>query len=259
MTPTAPATPTAAERIRSVCTRAEVALLAVDELPPLTTPLHHLLDDGSFAVAVPAGSAPPVAGPALLELTDRAPLPLRKPVRSLVWIRGELRPVDLAAVPAVLDLIAARDPRPELLAVQTPLTGAPDGSGIGYTLWRLEAESVVVADATGAEAIGVAELMAAAPDPFCTIEAGWLRHVDTEHPEVLARLAARLPTRLRRGTVRPLGLDRYGVSLRVETPDDDHDVRLPFHQPVDDPRTLGQAIRILMGCPFVAGLRPRQG
>ncbi len=30
---------------------------------------------------------------AVLEMTDYAPLPLREPVRSLVWIRGRLRDV----------------------------------------------------------------------------------------------------------------------------------------------------------------------
>ena len=51
--------PTTAERIRSTCVRAGGALLAVDSAEPLTTPLHHLLADGSFAVGVPIGG--PVA------------------------------------------------------------------------------------------------------------------------------------------------------------------------------------------------------
>ena len=51
--------PTTAERIRSTCVRAGGALLAVNSAEPLTTPLHHLLADGSFAVGVPIGG--PVA------------------------------------------------------------------------------------------------------------------------------------------------------------------------------------------------------
>jgi len=62
---------------------------------------------------------------------------------------------------------------------------------------------------------------------------------------------------LRRGRVRPLGLDRYGVRLRIESADGDHDVRLPFTRPVDDVTALSQAIRVLMGCPFLNGLRAR--
>ena len=41
--------PTTAERIRSTCVQAGGALLAVDRAEPLTTPLHHLLADGSFS------------------------------------------------------------------------------------------------------------------------------------------------------------------------------------------------------------------
>jgi len=47
-------------------------------------------------------------------------------------------------------------------------------------------------------------------------------------------LAAGLPTGLRRGRVRPLGLDRYGVGLRVENDEGDHDVRLAFAEPVEN-------------------------
>jgi hypothetical protein len=75
---------------------------------------------------------------------------------------------------------------------------------------------------------------------------------------VVDRLADRLPSPLRRGRVRPLGLDRYGVQLRVEAEDGDHDVRLPFPTPVDDVTGLSQAIRVLMGCPFLNGLRARR-
>jgi hypothetical protein len=258
--------PTTAERIRSTCVRAGGALLAVESAEPLTTPLHHLLTDGSFAVGVPIGG--PVAeqvvdcralgAPAVLELADYAPLPLREPVRSLVWIRGRLHQVSPCAVPGLLDLIAAEHPHPALLQVQTPRSGPVADGDTQYLLARLEIESVVVTDATGAEAVDAAALLAARPDPFCALESCWIKHLDTAHRHVVARLAARLPARLRRGDVRPLGIDRYGMRLRVESADGDHDVRLPFRKPVDDMVGLGQAIRVLMGCPFVNGLRARQ-
>ena len=258
--------PTTAERIRSTCVRAGGALLAVDRAEPLTTPLHHLLADGSFAVGVPIGT--PVAEqvvdcgaagfPAVLELPDYAPLPLREPVRSLVWIRGRLHPVSTSTVSGLLDLIAAEHPHPALLQVQTPGSGPAVDGDTRYLLARLEIESVVVTDATGAEAVDAAALLAARPDPFCAFESSWIKHLDTAHRDVVARLAARLPARLRRGDVRPLGIDRYGMRLRVESAEGDSDVRLPFRKPVDDVVGLGQAIRVLMGCPFVNGLRARQ-
>jgi hypothetical protein len=75
--------------------------------------------------------------------------------------------------------------------------------------------------------------------------------------DVVARLVSRLPASLRREHVRPLGLDRYGVRFCIEGNDGDHDIRLPFHRPVDDMIGLSRAIRLLMGCPFINGLRAR--
>ena len=204
-------------------------------------------------------STPAVYGSqALLELTDYAPVALRKPVRSLVWVRGCLRQVPPAALPGTLDLIAAEDPNPVLLQVETARSVPADGDETRYTLLRLEIESVVVTDATGAEPVNTLDLLAAAPDPFCEVESSLLRHWETAHDDVLTRLVSRLPASLRRGQVRPLGIDRYGVRFRVESEDADHDVRLPFHKPVDDMTGLSQAIRVLMGCPFINGLRARR-
>ncbi|WIM86584.1 DUF2470 domain-containing protein [Candidatus Mycobacterium wuenschmannii] len=249
--------PTTAERIRSTCIRAGGALLAVESAEPLTTPLHHLLADGSFAVAVPVDSDADGVQ-AVLELADYAPLPLREPVRSLVWIRGRLHLVPSAEVRAMLDLIATERPHPALLQVRTPESGPVAEGDTQYLLARLEIESVVVTDATGAEAVDSAALLAARPDPFCAFESCWIRHLDTAHRDVVARLASRLPARLRRGDVRPLGIDRYGMRLRVESAEGDRDIRLPFSTPVDDVIGLGKAIRVLLGCPFVNGLRARR-
>ncbi len=123
---------------------------------------------------------------------------------------------------------------------------------------RLEIESVVVADSTGAESVAVGALLGARPgsvlrDGVLLVAAHRLRAPRRGRP---ARVAD-CPRSLRRGRVRPLGLDRYGVRLRVENDDGDHDVRLPFANPVDDVTGLSQAIRVLMGCPFLNGLRAR--
>jgi Protein of unknown function (DUF2470) len=255
MLPLTSATPTTAERIRSACVRAGGALLAVEGEDPAATPVHHLLRDGSFAVAVPVARAGASGSQALLELTDYAPLPLREPVRSLVWIRGRLQQVPAADVSPALDLIATDYPNPALLQVETPRSMPSDSDETRYALMRLEVASVVVTDATGAEPVCLTALREARPDPFCEIESILLWHLTTAHNDVVAQLVSRLPAPLRRGQVRPLGLDRYGVRLRIEDGYGDHDIRLPFHKPVDDMPGLSQAIRVLMGCPFLNGLR----
>ena len=205
MLPASTPAPTTAERIRSACARAGGALLALENggetgdarREPLGVPVHHLLAGGSFAIAVPVGdmveAGCPVSGAqALLELTDYAPLPLREPVRSLVWVRGGLQQVPSEAVTDALDQIAAEYPNPALLQVETPRS-APPGGDPRYTLLRLEIASVVVTDATGAEPVSVADLLAARPDPFCEIESSLLWHLDTVHNDVVVRLASKLP------------------------------------------------------------------
>ncbi|WP_231639743.1 DUF2470 domain-containing protein [Mycobacterium sp. Marseille-P9652] len=262
MLPLTDAAPTTAERIRSACARAGGALLALDNgavrRDTVATPLHHLLDDGSFALAVPTDRAPgPQESLALLELTDFAPLPLREPVRSLVWARGRLREVPPNDVSPTLDRIAGECPDPVLLQVETPRSAFRDDER-RYRLLRLEVVSVVAADAGGAEAVDVADLLAARPDPFCEVETTLLRHLDTAHPDVIARLVSRLPATMRGGRVRPLGIDRYGIRFRVERGDGDRDIRLSFHRPVSDMAGLRQAVRVLMGCPFLNGLHARR-
>jgi hypothetical protein len=142
--------------------------------------------------------------------------------------------------------VAAEYPHPALLDV-----------GHTTTLIRLVLDSAVLADSGGAAAVRPGELRAARPDPFREWESAWLQHIDGDRTEMMAALARHLPVRLRGGSVHPLAIDRYGITLRVEGPDTDHDVRLPFAGPVDDARSLSRALRILAGCPFLNHLRRR--
>jgi Protein of unknown function (DUF2470) len=224
MTVVATKAPSAAERIRTTCARADRALLAVGGRDAVTVSLHDVLRDGSFVIAVPCTTPATITdSDAVLELTDYAPVPLREPVRSLVWISGTLLPM-------------------------------PPHD----TLVRCRATSVVIADSTGAEAVDIDALAAARPDPFYAVESHWLQHIEADHRELVDLLASRLPAPLRRGQVSLLSLDRYGLRLRVEADSGDHDVRLPFPRPVDDVPALNQGIRMLIGCPFLNGLRVRR-
>lgn len=255
MTATTIPAPSTAERVRSACVRARDAVLAIDGSDPVVTSVHHLHADGAAVLVVPTESAATAlawqAGggglPAVLELTDLAPLPLREPVRSLVWLRGTLHPVPSDTARELAAEVAAERPHPALLDV-----------GHGAELLRLRLASAVVADAGGAESVDIDELRAADPDPFWEMETDWLRHLEANHADLVALLARHLPLALRRGRVRPLGIDRYGMRLRVETAERDSDVRLPFAVPVDDAAALSRAVRLLVGCPFVNGLRARR-
>lgn len=241
-----------AERVRSACVRAHDAVLAIEGSDPTAPSVHYVRSNGDVVVAVPQDSAAAAlaahaggAGlPAVLELTDRAPLALREPVRSLVWLRGTLHAVPLSSSRALADAVAAEYPHPALL-------------DLGHTsvLLRLQLASAVVADAAGAEPVAVDDLVAAHPDPFWEMETEWLRHLDEDHRDLVDLLARKLPSSLRTGRIRPLSIDRYGLGLRVEDRSGDRDVWMPFAEPVDDAAALSRAIRMLVGCPFRNGLR----
>jgi hypothetical protein len=176
----------------------------------------------------------------MLELADTAPVPLREPVRGLLWITGWLRVLEgEQARSAVLEVVEAK-PDPRLL-----------DAGHGATVLRLTPASMVVADAEGTSSIRPSEFGDAEPDPFCQQEDQWLRHLELSHRDVVELLSRHLPENLRGGHVRPLGLDRLGLRLRVEAVEGDHDVRIAFAHPVSTPKELSGELRRLMGCPFL--------
>jgi hypothetical protein len=103
---------------------------------------------------------------------------------------------------------------------------------------------------------------AAPPDPVAATGDAWLAHLAAAHAGTLSALVPHLPPRLRGPGHRlaPLGVDRFGLRLRVETDEGgDHDVRLPFAAPLSCPGQLGEAVRALIGCGRPApAVRPRR-
>ena len=248
-----PPVPAGAERARSLALRGGTASLVGTGCPAQVTPLvHHVRADGS-AVLLLADDEPLLervrsGQPAvMLELADRAPVDLREPVRGLLWITGWLwLPEPRAARRMALQVADVR-PHEALLEL-----------GHGATLVRLDPGSAVLADGDGSVALSPVDLAAARPDPFCRMEDHWLRHLEESHPEVMIALARHLPpmlARCRGARVRPLGVDRCGLRLRVETPERDHDVRLAFEREVTTPEELRDEMNKLVGCPFAARRR----
>ncbi|EOD68193.1 DUF2470 domain-containing protein [Amycolatopsis vancoresmycina] len=251
-----PPAPNPAERAKTIATRTgpasllptcERADLDGERVVPL---LHHVHHSGSVSVLLPDDHQLVRAAKqtqrgelaVMVELADQAPVALREPIRGLLWITGWLRPLSPVSARARAVAIAETRPDERLLDV-----------GHGVTLLRLTPASLVLADAEGTHSLRPHMFSAATPDPFHDYEAHWLRHLEADHADVVGRLAKHLPADLRGGRIRPLGLDRFGLRLRVEADTSDHDVRLAFSRSVDNPAQLASELRRLVGCPFLRG------
>lgn len=254
--PRKPAAPTPAERAKTIACRDSPSLLMPamqyeDDGAHSTAPvLHHVHGSGSVSLLLPDDHPVVVAAHGadrgelamMLEITDHAPVDLREPVRGLLWITGWLRPLADASARSRATAIAARRPDERLLDL-----------GHGLAMVRLTPASFVLADADGTHSVTAPTFGAANADPFCHYEHQWLRHLETSHADVVGQLTRHVPEPLREGSrIRPLGLDRHGLRLRVERPEGDHDVRLAFAHPVETPPQLSAELRRLVGCPFLS-------
>ncbi|WP_374201897.1 DUF2470 domain-containing protein [Actinokineospora sp. PR83] len=251
-----PPAPQPPERARTMAALGGRATLVPAGDPTRTdrfTPLvHHVHADASVSVLLPddhelvatAWQAPRGELATMVELADPAPVPLRESIRGLLWITGWLRALSDDEARALAVVVAADRPDPRLLDL-----------GHGAALLKLVPASLVLADGEGTHPVPLDAFAAAEPDPFAAQEAGWLRHLEVSHTDVVGALVRHLPEELRGGHVRPLGLDRFGLRLRVEATDADHDVRLAFSRPVGTPAELSTELRRLVGCPFLAAQR----
>jgi hypothetical protein len=249
-----PPCPGPADRARTIASKGgRATVLRSDGDPDRSEPhLHHvhpdatvtilLADDHPLVTQTRAAARGELA--AMVELADRAPVALREPVRGLLWITGWLRVLAPDDARAEAILVAESKPDSRLLDV-----------GHGVTALRLTPASLVLADGDGTSSLRPDEFGSAEPDPFCQYEDHWLRHLELAHRDVVGMLTRLLPEGLRGGHIRPLGLDRFGLRLRVEMPDADHDVRLAFSQAADTPGELGSQLRRMVGCPFLADQR----
>jgi hypothetical protein len=250
-----PPAPTDAERARGIAARGGSASLVGTGASTAAPLVHQVRADGS-AVLLFADGEPlleQVRGgdggfTAMLELADRAPVDLREPVRGLLWVTGRLWLPDPDSARRFALQIADENPDPGLLAL-----------GHGATLVRMHPDFAVLSDAEGSAVLAPAELAGARPDPFCRVEHPVLAHMESHHPELLGALTEHLPAALREradARVRPLGLDRFGLRLRVETPFRDHDIRLAWDGTPSTMPELWSELRRMTGMVVPGRQRP---
>lgn len=142
------------------------------------------------------------SAPAVVEIADAAPLPVRDRIRSRVRIHG----------------FAAFDGDDDMLLVR-PLSVELEVDGV-----RTPVDATLLTN----------DLV----DPFAGSEAAMLAHLANGHPAELQAIRRLLPARLHDARVTPLALDSDGLILRAELPTGHRDVRLRFAQRATTPEEL---------------------
>ncbi|GAB3678584.1 DUF2470 domain-containing protein [Saccharopolyspora tripterygii] len=241
-----PPIPSSAERAKTLAARPAGVNVTCGDLAGRITPvLLHTHASGEVMMVLPSDS--PVvdsvmkarqrrAG-ALVELADHAPVPMRGQVRGLLWITGWLT------------LLTGESARERAWEVSHELADERL-LDVGHTasVVLLEPVSLTLGDGEGTEQIDPADFAAAERDSFWARESHWLQHLQCRHSDVVSMLARHLPgPLLRSGPVMPLGIDRLGIRLRVETSDGDRDVRLGFSRSVTTEEELSAEVRRLAG------------
>ncbi|MFK4155296.1 DUF2470 domain-containing protein [Streptomyces fungicidicus] len=212
------AAPGAAERARSVLAAAWSCAVTAEGTREELVGAHGVTDDGGVLLQVPEDSvllaaaicAPRGEPSAVLEFADVAPVPVRDRVRARLWLAG---------------WFSVRD---------------------GHLAFR--PTRVVLRQRSGALVVDAGEFAAAAPDPLAAAEARLLTHLADCHADAVERLTRLVDAGSLHGAVRvrPLAVDRHGLTLRIERVRSGGDVRLPFHTPADDVSQLTERIHALL-------------
>ncbi|MFJ7628999.1 DUF2470 domain-containing protein [Streptomyces sp. NPDC097595] len=226
--------PSAAERTRTLVQSTCSAVLLVpgleaagsDQLMPLS---RGVGPDGDLFLEFPADSPAVRAAthaqddelPAVLEITDVAPVSVPHRIRGRARVSGWL-------------------------------TAVPGMAGPGRMMLRLETDEAHIDDLWGVEGVEAESFRDAAPDPLALHEAELLQHLYSSHTEELASLCELLGERAvcscpeHRPAVVPLVLDRFGLRVRFcEQEGGCFDARFEFPEPVRDVVELSHAMHTL--------------
>ncbi|MGV9631427.1 DUF2470 domain-containing protein [Streptomyces sp. NPDC003487] len=219
------AAPAAAERARSVLAAAWSCAVTAEGGREEFIGAHEVTGDGRVLLRLPEDSAlwaaaicaPRGEPSAVLEFADVAPVPVRRRIRARLWLAGWFTAED--------DHLAFRPTR------------------------------VVLRRPSGAVVVGLDDFAAAAPDPLAGAEARLLTHLADAHPDAVERLTRLVDPGSLHGAVRvrPLAVDRHGLTLRIERARTHGDVRLPFHTPADDVGQLTERMHHLLAQASAAG------
>ncbi|MFB9389590.1 DUF2470 domain-containing protein [Streptomyces coeruleoprunus] len=225
--------PSAAERTRTLVQSTSSAALLIPgaeaALPQQLMPDARTVGtEGELFLLFPADSPAVRAAthaqadelPAVLELTDVAPVAVPDRIRGRAWVSGWL-------------------------------TTAPGIADPGHMMLRLEVGELYLDDLWGAGTVDPDDFARAVPDPLTPYETELLQHLAAAHDEQMMSLSSLLGDRAGAGDsavrrVTPLALDRFGLRVRCRNAEGRcFDARFDFPEPVRNVHGLRRAMHAL--------------
>ncbi|UZI34009.1 DUF2470 domain-containing protein [Streptomyces sp. VB1] len=214
---------TAAERLQSMLVAASSLTLRTPGHEAELVGRHRVLDGGRVRVELPADQCMTRhlvcdgRQLAMIEVTDLVPVSVRNRIRSRAALVGSLAP-------------------------------AGAGTGDGELFADFVAANAEVTTGGQSLTVGPDTLAAAHADPFAAVEARLLCHLAERQRHVIEQLTRLAACGQRHGVraVQPVRLDRFGIVLRLESPEADLDVRLDFPTPADDLEQVNACLDALL-------------
>lgn len=229
--------PSAAERTRTLVQSTASAALLIPGLDGARqdemTPRERIAGSDGDLFLLFAADSPAVRTathaeaddlPAVLEITDVAPVAVPNRIRGRAWVSGWL--------------------------TTTPELPARPGC-----VWlRLEIDEVSLDDLWGAEPVEAEAFTAARADPLVAHEAELLQHLASSHAEQLGWLCALAGDACGAVPLRavPLALDRFGLRVRFTGEGPAFDARFEFLSPVRAQEDLHRAMHALFEVAYEA-------
>lgn len=236
MQPTTTSHVSAAQRARSILAVAQDLWLETDRVDaePVLLERHVVLPGGVLLVAAPEGAR--TGEVVTVSVTDVSTVAQPDRVRGHLRLVGTLLPYDGPRAQGLVDHLRGVDPEaPEpALARIVPrevrlAAAAAPGQGLAW------------------HDVEVGDFGRAAPEPFVAQEHRWLPHLQQGHTAAVRALAERVLGDLD-DTVRvcALGLDRFGVTLRLYAGAACWDVRCDFVEAVEAGHDVREAVTAVL-------------
>lgn len=217
-----------AERARTIVATASTLRVATPELT-LDIHRHGVIPDGSILFQAPGDFAQQLGvlqhdrNRVSATVVDVATVPQPDRIRGELTLTGPLYGV-VEPLPAGMRLHLTGSETPDECTQLVRLV--PDRVAL---IWNCE----VTGDKPAARLVPVEDYRCAFPDPLLGYEAEWLPHLQADHGDLLAGLARyELGWEETADDVRALGIDRYGLVLRVRDCGVSIDLRIAFDSTV---------------------------